>query len=219
MGVWQLIINVGLAITTLTTGRLVLTGRLIPVKGGLQRPDPERGATYAVPAFAQERARELVINGRRIEAIKEIRQATSLPLRPALDIVEALRTGAVLPTALVNEEEIEPSQPERVSVFRRIPLRWTDDALMVRTSRWLNWSMLAIGSGFVALVVSLVISRAGTTGWFDAVVLLSGSLLPLLLAGALIFVEGRGIWLRRRRATDLRAGTMSDPYYTPEAPE
>lgn len=215
---WQLINNVGLAISTLTMGWLVFTGRLLPNRGGLRRPDPERGSTYVVPASAQERARELVSDGRRIDAIKEIRQATDLPLDAAMDIVAALRTGAILPTTAVETDDhrelaANKAEPERVSMLWLIPCRWADDSLMVRTSGWLNWSMLAIGFGFGGWIVSFALSRAaGTNGWFEAVVMLSGSLLPFLLAGALVYVEGRGIWLRRRRATDLRAGTMSDPY-------
>ncbi|MFG1946732.1 hypothetical protein [Nonomuraea sp. NPDC048826] len=76
---------------------LVATGRMGYAKGTIQRPDPRRVADVPVPAEAQERARELAKAGKRVAAVKEIRQATGLPLQPALDVVAALRQGIVLP--------------------------------------------------------------------------------------------------------------------------
>ncbi|MEV0596866.1 hypothetical protein [Nonomuraea cavernae] len=81
---------------------LILTGRLTYVKGGLSRPDPSRAGTFSVPVEAQERARELVMAGKRVEAIREIRRATNLPLDSALDIIEALRQGDSLPDKIVE---------------------------------------------------------------------------------------------------------------------
>ncbi|MDA0635835.1 hypothetical protein OUY22_20640 [Nonomuraea sp. MCN248] len=91
------------------TGWLILSGRMSYVKGVLRRPDPRRAGAFVVPAEAQERARELAIAGKRIEAIREIRKATGLPFDPALDIVEALRQGAVLP---VEESDDRPALDE-----------------------------------------------------------------------------------------------------------
>ncbi|MCT9931811.1 hypothetical protein N5079_16485 [Planotetraspora sp. A-T 1434] len=77
---------------------------MISAHGRLRRPDPDRITGVAVPVDAQHKARMLIMSGRRIAAIKEIRQATGLPLAPAIDVVEALRCGIELPPAVDHND-------------------------------------------------------------------------------------------------------------------
>lgn len=67
-----------------------------------------------VPAQAQAVALELVRQGKLIQAVKEVRQATGLSLKEAKDFCEALRDGRVPPQPVVGGGMLS----DRVRAFR-----------------------------------------------------------------------------------------------------
>ena len=84
---------------------LVGSGRVIGEHGRLRRPDPDRIPDVAVPADVQHVARTLIMSGQRTAAVKEIRRSTGLPLASALDVVEALRRGIELLSAVDHNDQ------------------------------------------------------------------------------------------------------------------
>ncbi|HEV7654455.1 MAG TPA: hypothetical protein VGP36_06930 [Mycobacteriales bacterium] len=63
------------------------------------RDSPPRPVTTPVSAQLQARVRELTGAGQRIQAVKELREATGLSLLDAKNAVDAIAAGASLPVA------------------------------------------------------------------------------------------------------------------------
>lgn len=59
---------------------------------------PERALSIPVPVETQQRVRELMSQGLRLEAIKEIREATPHDLKDCRDAAHAIHMGLPVPT-------------------------------------------------------------------------------------------------------------------------
>ena len=59
---------------------------------------PERGLSLPVPAETQERVRVWMSQGRLIQAVKEVRDATGYNLEDCRDVAHAIFDGYAVPT-------------------------------------------------------------------------------------------------------------------------
>ena len=59
---------------------------------------PERGLSLPVPAETQERVRAWMSQGRIIQAVKEVRDATGYDLKDSRDVAHAIFHGYAVPT-------------------------------------------------------------------------------------------------------------------------
>ncbi|MEZ0070958.1 ribosomal protein L7/L12 [Planotetraspora sp. GP83] len=77
-----------------------------------------RSATLPPPVSAdlQNHVRHLYVAGRKIEAIKVIREETGLGLKEAKSLAEALASGRVIPTAPTGD----PARPDLASRAREL---------------------------------------------------------------------------------------------------
>ena len=71
---------------------------------GLPQLDPQRARSLPVPVEAQDLARDLMQQGRKIQAVKEIRAATGYDLRDARDVAFALLYGIEVPCAVLLDK-------------------------------------------------------------------------------------------------------------------
>lgn len=76
---------------------LPVSVRLLLKGSGKAPPPPPQTALKPVPPEAADAARALIARGRRIHAIKEIRQASGYGLQEAKDIADAIHAGLPVP--------------------------------------------------------------------------------------------------------------------------
>lgn len=76
---------------------LIVAGRVAASRRGAARPVPA-GSAVALPAELQSHLRALAVQGREIQAVKQLREATGLGLLDAKRTVDTLAAGGTLPT-------------------------------------------------------------------------------------------------------------------------
>ncbi|MUL43332.1 ribosomal protein L7/L12 [Streptomonospora sp. PA3] len=79
---------------------------------------PPSGPPKPVPPDTADRARELLARNKRLQAIKEIRQATGYGLQEAKDISDAIEAGRPVPCFGQPEERPDPELVRRVRQLR-----------------------------------------------------------------------------------------------------
>lgn len=76
---------------------LALAGRVAAARRTAVRPPPLR-PTIALPAELQSHLRTMAAQGKKIQAIKQLREATGLSLVDAKNAVDTIAAGSSLPT-------------------------------------------------------------------------------------------------------------------------